>query len=126
MGEPSSIVDQKATMIEEFEESVQLNALKTILTDAMRIARYRTSKRAWPKSRRSSALIPRGFRRCRGRGPFCQGEELAKSAEKFVHFFPLLPHWQKRRWSTGKVMARWPLGRRKHGTDSGWGEKRQK
>ena len=40
MEEQSSIVDQKATMVEEPEESVQLNALKTNLTDAMRIPRY--------------------------------------------------------------------------------------
>ena len=40
MGEPSSAADQKVTMVEEPEESVQLKALKTILADAMRIARY--------------------------------------------------------------------------------------
>ncbi len=125
VGEPSSIVDQKATMIEEFEESVQLNALKTILTDAMRIARYRTSKRVWPNSRRSSAVIRIAFRRCRGRRPFRPGEEPAKRAQ-ICPFFPVLSRSQTRPWSAGNVMARWPLGRGKHGTDSGWGGKRQK
>ncbi len=40
MEEQSSIVYEKATMIEEPEEPVHLNALKTNPPDAMRIPRY--------------------------------------------------------------------------------------
>ncbi len=72
-------------------ETVQLNAVKTILTDAMRIARYTDLETRMAEFEEKLRLVPSAFRRCRGRGPFCHGEELAKSAENlstFSRFFP--------------------------------------
>jgi hypothetical protein len=54
-------VDQEATMIEEFEESVQLNALKTILTDAMRIARYTDLETRMAEFEEKLRLDPQSF-----------------------------------------------------------------
>ena len=73
-------------MVEDLEESVKLNALETILTDGVPSRSSRNSKGACPRSRRSSALIASAFRRWHGRGPFCHGDELAKSGENLSTF----------------------------------------
>ncbi len=52
---------------------------------------FRTSKRGWSNSRSNSAVIREAIRFCRGRGPFRQGEELAKTGQKSPTFFPVFP-----------------------------------
>ena len=77
-----------------------------ILTDAMPSRSSRTSKRAWPNSRSISSVIPRASRRRRGGRPFCQGGELAKSAEisaTLDHFRPLAEAAKKHSQSHGTL-----------------------
>jgi hypothetical protein len=105
---------EEPTMIEEAEKSVQHNALRTILTDAIRIAKYWDVDRGWPNSRRNSVVIPITSRRCfhaasavlPRRGTREKGRNICRISATYL---PLPKEPEK----TDKVMVHRLLGRRK-------------
>ena len=114
-------------------EFVQLNALKTVLTDAMRVARgagaeidvhrMRDHHPPWPRlckgGKQSGETFPgAGGKDSHRRGPFRRGDELAKRVKK-LPIFPVLSLSQKRPLRTAKVMAHWRLWRGKRANRSG-------
>ncbi len=82
-------------MVEEPQESVQLNALKTILTDGMRTANYLDLEKRVAEFEDRLCRDPESFSPLPRERAVLRGEELAKSAE-IGPLWPILAHWQKR------------------------------